>query len=304
MKRVVFSSIFLVAAAIFFYDYLTSVFYTKAPPPVMTYNWTGCYIGGNLGGKAADTRNDVTIAGSPFTAASTLRFGRNDFDSSTFIGGGQIGCNWQAPGSNWVWGIEGDADAQRWRRTMLTAGPGLPPLFVAGDDFTLRSDWQASIRGRLGYAWDRWMLYATGGVAFTEVRADSNFIVVGAFPATLATSRKTMVGATAGVGLEYAFANNWSFGLEGRYSWYERETFGAGDVAVFLQPGAAPVFTFSPASQSVRLETLEVTARLSRDQHSTCRPLPVGERFCILISDFLTVARHVMASLSPRSELL
>ena len=145
---------------------------------------------------------------------------------------------------------------------MVVGTPVLSP-FVAGDIFSLRSDWQASIRGRVGYAWDRWMLYGTGGVAFTEVTADANFIAVGAFPQTLASSRKTLVGATAGLGLEYAFTNNWSVGVEGRYTWYDTETFGAGSVATFFTPGVAAPFTFAPATQTVRLDTLEVTARLN-----------------------------------------
>ncbi|MBA3544462.1 MAG: porin family protein [Chthoniobacterales bacterium] len=152
-------------------------------------------------------------------------------------------------------GIEGDAHAQRWSRTQTIAGV-LPPLFVPGDIFELRSDWQASIRGRVGYAWDRTMLYATGGVAFTEVRAFTNWIPVGIFPGTIASESRTLVGATVGAGIEHAVTNNFTVGVEGRYTWYGTERFTAGPVAVFLPVGAA--FVFSPSYRDVRIETAEV----------------------------------------------
>ncbi len=143
------------------------------PVAVAAYNWSGCYIGANVGGKWARTTDDVTIAATAGTAAVASRFPADT--DSTLIGGGQIGCNWQAS-ENWVFGLEGDADAQRWttNRTQpvtllpLVGGPG-------ADTFDIRSDWQASARGRVGYAWDRWMLYATGGAAFTNVKVGANF---------------------------------------------------------------------------------------------------------------------------------
>ena len=148
-------------------------------PVVVAYNWTGCYIGGNLGGKWARTGDVVNVPAAtgingPTTLASTLDLG--SANSDTFIGGGQIGCNWQT--GRLVLGIEGDADAQNWKRSQVIGGV-LPALFVPGDTFELRSTWQASIRGRIGYAWDRTLLYATGGVAFTDVTANTNWIPVG-----------------------------------------------------------------------------------------------------------------------------
>jgi outer membrane immunogenic protein len=234
----------------------------KAPPPPMVYNWTGCYIGGNIGGKWARTDDRVTIASVPGNPGVTSVF--PSASSSTLIGGGQVGCNWQAAGSNWVFGLEGDADGQRWTRTRVQ-GVLLPPL-VVGDRFDIRSDWQASARGRIGYAWDRTMLYATGGVAFTEVKVGANFpIFVGAvvFPATVASDNKTLVGATLGAGLEHAITNNWSLGVEGRYSWYGTQTYNSGLLASLPIVGAAPGFLFAQATQTIRVETFEATARLN-----------------------------------------
>jgi outer membrane immunogenic protein len=226
------------------------------PMPVAVYSWTGCYIGGNIGGKSARTSGslDVPAATGPGGAFGAFSTPLNSADASTFIGGGQIGCNWQS--GNWVFGIEGDADGQRWS-TSRTLGPGVPPALVPGDIFDIRSEWQASARGRIGYAWDRTLLYATGGAAFTNVRTGSNFIAFGGFPATVAFDSKNLVGGTLGAGVEYAVSNNWTVGVEGRYTWYGRQTFNAGSVATFGFPPGGP-FTFAPATQSIRIETAEV----------------------------------------------
>jgi len=232
-------------------------------PVAMAYNWSGCYIGGNVGGKWARTTDDVSIAATAGTAAVTSTFGAAT--ASTIVAGGQVGCNYQAPGSNWVFGIEGDADWHRWSTGRVQAVTISP--FVAGDTFDISSRWQASIRGRIGYAWDRWMLYATGGAAFTNVVVGANFpiFVAGAitFPATIASETKTLFGPTVGGGLEYAITNNWSVGIEGRYSWYGNHTFNSGLVAAFATTAAPGGFLFAQATQTLRIETAEVTGRLN-----------------------------------------
>ncbi len=244
----------------------------KAPPPpvVPVYSWTGCYVGGNIGGKSARTTDRVNIgpgagAAGP-TAPSFLDFG--SADSGTVIGGGQVGCNWQ--NGHLVVGIEGDIDAQNWKRTDVVGPLLVPPLFVVGDTFQLKSTWEASIRGRIGYAWDRVLLYATGGVAFTDVQATSNWLstTVGVnppivFPGTLASQTKNLVGATVGAGLEYGVTNNFTVGVEGRYTWYGSQTFGAGLLATAATPPVAvavvaPGFSFAPTTRDVSVQTGEV----------------------------------------------
>jgi len=103
---------------------------------------------------------------------------------------------------------------------------------------------------------------ATGGVAFTNVRADTNFLAIGGFPQTLASDSKNLVGGTIGAGVEYAFLNNLSLGVEGRYTWYGRQTFNAGSVATIGFPLAGP-FTFASSTRSVNVETAEVMAKLN-----------------------------------------
>jgi len=64
------------------------------------------------------------------------------------------------------------------------------PLFVTGDIYELRSDWQASARGRIGYAIDRTLFYGTGGAAFTQVRAYTNWVPDGVFPGVITSTSK------------------------------------------------------------------------------------------------------------------
>jgi len=190
--------------------------YTKAPPPApVLFNWTGFYVGLNAGGKwITNSDETVTAGGTTFT----LDGGNND---SSWIAGGQIGYNWQAPGSQWVFGVEGDVDAQDFNRTRVVGAPIGP--FVVGDAFTFESHWQASVRGRIGYAFDRVLLYATGGVAFTQLKGSAALVGLG-----VVTDDQTIVGGTVGGGIEWAVWNNISLGVEGRWTFYGDNDFNGG----------------------------------------------------------------------------
>src|SRR6185369_7559052 len=121
---------------------------------------------------------------------------------------------------NWVFGIEGDAHAQKWGVSSTLLGAIPSPLFAPGDTFELHSDWQASARGRLGYAVDRSLFYVTGGAAWTEVRSYTSWttaVVPGALTraGVIATDDRTLTGWTIGAGVEWAATNNITLGLEG-----------------------------------------------------------------------------------------
>jgi outer membrane immunogenic protein len=221
------------------------------PMPVAIYSWTGCYIGISGGGKWARARDAINVPATVPLAATAIYY---DTEPDTWLIGGQAGCNMQS--GNWVFGVEGDAHAQRWS-SLFTLGAGNPVPFVAGDQFGLRSDWQASVRGRVGYAMDRTLFYVTGGVAFTEVQSYSNWIPAGGFPGTIAYDRQVKFGGTVGAGIEYAWTNNFTVGVEGRYTWYGTDRFGGGSVAVFGFPPAGP-FVFANTYRDVRLDTAEV----------------------------------------------
>lgn len=123
---------------------------------------------------------------------------------SGWSGGGQVGYNWQyAP--NWVIGLEGDI-----------SGADISDKNAAG--FPLVSskiNYYGSGRGRLGYTVDRVMVYGTGGVAWAHDRANDGLVA----------DDKTHVGWTAGAGIEYAFAPNWSTKLEWLYADYGNKTY-------------------------------------------------------------------------------
>jgi outer membrane immunogenic protein len=207
--------------------------YTKAPPaPVEVFNWTGFYIGANIGGKWADISHEVT------GPATTFTFNRDT--TSSFIGGGQIGYNWQT--GAWVFGIEGDIDAQDFHRDRVV-GVAIGP-FIPGDAFSVESKWQASLRGRIGYAaWDRSLIYVTGGAAWTNIKGTASLVGLGTF-----SNDRTITGGTVGLGYEYAFTRNVSLGVEGRWSFYGDRTF------------TAPVLG---VSDKISLDTAEVMAKLN-----------------------------------------
>jgi len=267
MKKVLFGSVAVVALAMPLAAQAADLPVAPAyKAPVMAapiiYSWTGCYIGVNAGGKwgkvtGADSIPAATGAGGT-SPASAFGFDSGSSNNGSFIGGGQVGCNYQT--GQFVFGIEADADWQRLNQT-VTVGALAPLLFVPGDTFSFSSRWQASVRGRLGYAWDRTLLYVTGGVAFTDMTVATNFIPFGIFPGTAATDRQTLTGATVGAGVEYAITNNLSLGVEGRYTWYGSQNFNTGSLATIGFAGGP--FTFSPTTASVKLNTAEVLARLN-----------------------------------------
>jgi outer membrane immunogenic protein len=199
------------------------------PPPVApviyappVYNWSGIYVGGNLGaGFANSSWSD------PFTG------GTNSFSKDGFIGGGQIGANAQF---NWlVLGIEGDFD---W------AG-----LKGSGNDSALNSintetQWTSTVTGRVGVAFDRLLVYGKGGVAFADDKSTLNTIA-GASAST--TFNRT--GWTAGAGLEYAFYGNWSAKVE-----YDYLGFGSQTLSL---PTGAPAFPIYSSNASLNVQEVK-----------------------------------------------
>jgi outer membrane immunogenic protein len=234
----------------------------KAPPvpaPAPVFSWTGFYVGGNFGAKWARASDSVNVApATAFDAAlpSGASLPLTSTTPSSFIGGGQVGYNWQT--GRVVFGIEGDIDLQDWRTTQVLGNFASGTVFVPGDSFTVNSRWQASLRGRLGYAADRLLIYATGGWAWTDVKAGANFTPFEDAPATSATERATLTGGTIGGGLEYAFWDHMSLGVEARYTRYGSHTFNGGTLAL----GFAP-FVFTPVTQAIQPNTVEILERLN-----------------------------------------
>src|SRR5262245_20002622 len=213
-----------------------------APPP---FTWTGFYLGLHAGWGWGNS--DVALvdgfAGALFDPVS---FGG---DNNGVVGGFQIGYNWQfAP--NWVIGIEGDISGTGIRGSDVTAlTVGGAPIGVGFDHaFERNVRWLASIRGRLGYTWDRWMLYVTGGGAWGGVEHSAAIATGFAFfPAV--TGNDTQSGWVVGGGVEYAFTNNWTARLE--YLHYDLD-----DSNVFIQsviPGFGATATWENQINVVRV---------------------------------------------------
>jgi outer membrane immunogenic protein len=214
----------------------------KAPPVpvVVPFSWTGFYIGLNAGGAWSDrdigyslppfTSGVVATCGAPagvaLPAPTTANLSATCSDGSSFTGGGQIGYNWQT--GAFVLGVEGDVmwrdlDTVQFTRFGTNTTAGAPMGSVATDTAYHRSNQGTvgTVRARLGYAPDRWLLYITGGVAVGETSASVIEVLApgNACPAFGATCRgasvsDTRVGYAVGGGFEWAFANNWSVGAE------------------------------------------------------------------------------------------
>jgi len=169
----------------------------KAPPPVApVWSWTGLYFGGHLGGAWADE------------TVSTLGFGSAGIDPSGFLGGIQLGYNYQFH-PNWLIGIEGDIS---WTNTDATTTTG---ALVA----TSSHNWYSTVAGRLGYVSGPWMIYGKGGGAWM----DADYTMTTA----LGTSSlsETRGGWMAGVGLEWMFQPNWSAKVEWNYMDFGNDTY-------------------------------------------------------------------------------
>ena len=188
----------------------------SAPPaPVFSavpvFTWTGFYVGVNAGYGWQDSNNDRTLgvpAGSFVTAPATagsITFNGDDGDG--FVGGGQIGYNYQI--GSFVVGVEADL---QWADLGGSGGDATttfvpPPTFVAAGTAG-GIDWFGTVRARVGVAFDRALIYATGGFAYGGADDDND-----AFG--LVNDDDVRTGWTLGAGVEYAFTNNLTLGVEG-----------------------------------------------------------------------------------------
>jgi outer membrane immunogenic protein len=205
--------------------------YTPPPPPPV-FNWSGCYIGGYLGG--AWNERDVIftdLGNSTFASFSGGIAGQRGSHSwnvgldNSFIGGGTLGCNWQPVGSPFVIGIEGEAGYMKLEGSAFDPliNSSLPVTAVRGTPDVLGSakvgDWYAMITGRLGYAWGSTLIYVKGGAAFIPIQASvldqCAVTAAGCGNWLISTSdSSTITTGTLGGGIEWAVYGNWSVKAE------------------------------------------------------------------------------------------
>jgi outer membrane immunogenic protein len=218
-----------------------------APPPV--FSWTGCYIGGFVGGAFPERDVTNTDVGGPFGSVNALVAYNDGLNhswitglDSSFIGGGTLGCNYQWPGSSFVVGIEGEVGFLRMR------GTAADPLSPALDTFaaTKIGDWYGMITGRLGWAINTVLLYAKGGAAFIDVdhavvdACNTGACGVGLVATTFSDTKTTW---TAGGGVEWAFAPNWTVKAEYMFIALDEVDRSCGVIAAGPATGLTTCFT-------------------------------------------------------------
>jgi outer membrane immunogenic protein len=173
-----------------------------APPP---FNWTGFYVGGNVGVGA------VTGTLGPGGFGEIL--GNSVGGNLEFMGGGQIGYNWQF-GPNIVFGVEWffDGLANSNDQSVTFISPATGDSIAA----SVKADWVTTITGRIGFTIptdNHWMFYLKGGGAWVQTQATISDLTV---PGSIGVT-KTVNGWVAGAGIEWAFAQNWTIKFEYQY---------------------------------------------------------------------------------------
>lgn len=199
----------------------------RAPAPAPVYmapifTWSGFYVGVNAGYAGDKFQYPFSGEVGPVGAPIATFGGKGSVTSSGALFGAQIGYNWQFA-SNWVLGVEAD---YQWSNIEGRVGinafidggvGGVDVGATAGSEVTSFG----TVRARLGYSWDRALVYVTGGWAHGRVKNNgSAFIDVwpaGPFFAAGASKRTTGNGWTVGAGVEYAFTDNLSFKTEYLY---------------------------------------------------------------------------------------
>jgi outer membrane immunogenic protein len=198
-----------------------------AAPPVFT--WTGFYAGVNAGWGWRDDDEESVVINGAAPVPGTLFFDNND--DGAFVGGAQIGYNYQI--GSFVVGLEADiqwadTDNDEDVRFVPAVGTG---TFIPGRFENDLGDWFGTVRARLGVALDRFLIYGTGGLAYTDENT----------------------GWALGAGVEWALPVNWfgssavTFGLEGLWlSFDDDDDDNDGFVGTFTPDGGAPFDVFAP----------------------------------------------------------
>jgi outer membrane immunogenic protein len=220
----------------------------KAQPPlapvVAAYDWSGFYVGANVGGawgQVAATNHGNSTAFGDYAPKQGFTS-----DMSGVIGGGQIGYNFQR--GHFVFGVDALLDASG------VEGSWASNRGNKDDQFSTKVDVLTLITGRFGYAWDNVLLYGKGGLAGSRLKLS----VVDTVPPATGAGNDTQWawGWTLGAGLEYAIARQWSAGVE-----YDYASFGSKN---FQLAGAGPgSYLFSSNVRDLHLLTLRVNYRFN-----------------------------------------
>jgi outer membrane immunogenic protein len=219
----------------------------RTAPPVIAavpiFTWTGFYAGVNAGWGWRDSNKQAVVLGG--AVPGTLFFPDNG--DGGFTGGGQIGYNYQI--GSFVIGLETDI---QWADTDSDETVAFIPVgtgtFVPGAFDSNLSDWFGTVRARAGVAFDRVLIYATGGLAYTEDNT----------------------GWVAGGGVEWALPVNWfgssavTFGVEGLWISVDSDNDNFnGVVGTFTPAGGAPIEVVTPVARDDDSDFFVARAKLN-----------------------------------------
>jgi outer membrane immunogenic protein len=188
--------------------------YKAAPPVEVGYDWSGLYLGGHIGyGWGKTDIADHSLFG------LALFVPTQKFDTKGFLGGVQGGWNYQF--GHFVLGSEVDFS---W-----TDIKGDQSSAVGIDGFATitrssKTKWMGTATTRLGYAWDRVLVYSKLGAAWAHFDYNDNLAIPGVGSIYNSSASETRAGWTVGTGIEWAFAGNWSAKVEYDYMDFGRRT--------------------------------------------------------------------------------
>lgn len=211
--------------------------YAKAPVMASVFSWTGCYVGAHAGygwGRKSVTDNPASdwLLGAPFAV-----------DTSGFLGGGQVGCNYQAS-RNFVVGVEGDFSFAD-----IKGSAAVPTNLLVSLIARARTDWLATATARAGYSFDRSLIYVKGGGAWAHDIYGGDWNFGGGFLGTVGAT-EIRSGWVVGAGFEYAVTNNWTAKIE-----YNYMDFGTKAVSF---PVAAPGFGTYVGNINQKIQTVKI----------------------------------------------
>lgn len=173
--------------------------YTKAPPMMAAYDWSGFYVGANGGYGSSSNCWALNQVGT--VSLGTVPDGCHDATGG--VAGGQVGYRWQT--GVLVAGLEGQGNWADLRGSSLSAALGSTVTNQTKiDAFSL-------FTGQFGYAWNNTLLYVKSGLAVTDNKYQG---ITTATATAFDAASETRVGYSAGVGLEYGFTPNWSLAVE------------------------------------------------------------------------------------------
>ena len=225
-------------------------------------DWTGWYLGGNLGYGWGNSTDKTTTVFSPtgYFAASSVPAINSAGDGKTkpdgWTGGVTGGYNWQS--GKLVYGLEADLEAMNLKgsRTSTATYPCCAPT-----SFTITQTTKANnlfmARGRVGYAEGRALYYFTGGVSVTDLKVQDSFSDNFATAAASNSTKGTKTSYVVGVGLEYKLQSMWTAKIEYLHFDFGGVSGTSNNLTAFNPPVAFPTNTFT-SSANLRTDVVRV----------------------------------------------